>query len=77
MGTQLGVKLHMLVAPPWQRVLNMKLHGEVMLPFNAISSFRAFRRSYRNVCLLLLCRLFRSTIIEFSHGVGFILLCLD
>jgi len=43
-GTQLGVKLHMLVAPPWQRVLNMKLHGEVMLPFNAISSFSCIQK---------------------------------
>jgi len=34
-GTQLAVKLRMLVAPPWQRVrkgsvLNMKLRGEVI-----------------------------------------------
>ena len=43
-GTQLAVKLRMLVAPPWQRVrkgsvLNMKLRGEVMLPFNAVAHF--------------------------------------
>jgi protease-4 len=46
-GTQLAVKLRMLVEPPWKRVrkgsvLNMKLRGEVLAPRAATLSINSY-----------------------------------